>query len=70
MKRLLLCLLLAGCTSTETFGPDGKRTSRTSTPSPELWTNISGAVATFGAQSVAAWAKQISDQQKWERGEK
>lgn len=70
MKKLLLCLLLTGCTTTETFDANGKRTSRTSSPSPETWTTIGNAVATFGATAVTQWTKQIADQQAWEKGQK
>lgn len=71
MKYLLaLCILTCACTTTETFGPDGKRTSRTSAPSPQTWTTISNAVAIFGSNAVVAWSKQMADQQRWEKGEK
>lgn len=73
MKYLILIVsatTLAACTTTETFGPDGKRTSRTSAPSPETWTTIGNAVATFGATAVTQWTKQIAEQQQWEKGSK
>lgn len=67
---LLFVLILPACTTTETFSSDGKRTSRTSGPTPETWTTISNAVAVFGAQAVTSWTKQISNEQNWETGNK
>lgn len=73
MKPLLLAICLAaltGCTTVDTFGPDGKVLTRTRKPSPETWTVISNAVSMAGASAVKAWADQMSDQQRWERGDK
>lgn len=66
--RYIVFLLLCSCTTVETFDKDGKRTSRTSSPSPETWTVIGNAVSSFGSAAVASWAQQISDQQRWEKG--
>lgn len=70
MKRYfllpLVLLFLPACTTTETFSKDGRRTSKTSNPSPETWTTISNAVAVFGAGAVTAWTRQMQEQQRWE----
>lgn len=68
LSCLLLSLLLTGCVTSETFDANGKRTSRTSSPSPETWTVIGNAVSSFGSAAVASWASQIADQQRWEKG--
>lgn len=70
MKRLLLCLLLCGCETTETFDASGKVTSRTRKPSPQTWTAIDGAVKVFGQAAVEGWLNQMADQQRWEKGQK
>ena len=63
-------LTVGGCETTEVFDLNGKRTSRVSKPSPQTWTTIGNAVATFGATAVTSWTKQMADQQAWEKGQK